>query len=146
MVTFCPKHLKWDQNLQFTPLRERRRASPSLLRGVTTAPLGFQGYSRSNANYMRKNRNPASSSTFSRCTRIPVLGLGHMTVCLENSELNFSLRLLQAFTSGARMLISYPDLTLFYADLLGRGRSGYKITRIFGLAQPPCWILKMLPP
>ena len=88
----------------YTP-REGPRASPSLSRGVTPAPRGFWGYSRSNANNMRKNRNPANSSKFSCCTRIPVLGLGRMAVCLGNSE-NFSLRLLQAFTSGARIFDS----------------------------------------
>ena len=89
-------------------LREGPRASPSLSRGVTPGPpppRGFWGYSRSNANNMRKNRNPANSSKFSCCTRIPVLGLGRMAVCPENSE-NFSLRLLQAFTSGASIFDS----------------------------------------
>ena len=114
-----PSETSWrPKSAIYTPKRETR-ASPSLSRGDTPPPgLLRLLWSRSNANNMRKNRNPASSSKFSRFTRIPVLYLGHMTVCLENSE-NFSLRLLQAFTSGARM---------------------------FGLAQRPCWILKMSPP
>ena len=41
-----------------------------------------------------------------------------MTVCLENSE-NFSLRFLQAFTSGARIGLTQPPWILKIKDTLG---------------------------